>query len=53
MIGEFSEFIIYLKKPIKPLKKWSADVTQEPAVGTQFIAVASQELTVVEFYAAI
>ena len=53
MFGEFSEFIIYLKKPIKPLKKWSTAVTQEPAIGTQGIVVASRELTVVEFYAAI
>ena len=35
------------------MKKLSTAVTQEPAIGTQGIAVASQELTVVEFYAAI
>ena len=53
MIGEFSEFINYLKKPRKPLKKRSTAVTQELAVGTQGIVVASRELTVVEFYVAI
>ena len=50
---EYSKFINYLKKPIKPLKKWSISVTQEPVLGTQGIVVASRELTVVEFYAAI
>ena len=53
MIGEYLEFINYLKKPTKPLKKWSNAIRKEPAVGTQGIAVASWELTVVEFYAAI
>ena len=50
---EYYEFINYLKKPRKPLKKWSTVVTKEPTVGTQGIVVASWELTVVEFYAAI
>ena len=53
MIGEFSEFINYLKKPKNPFKKWSTAATEEPAVGTKGIVVASRELTVVEFYAAI
>ena len=50
---EYSQFINYLKKPRKPLKKWSTTVTQEPVVGTQGIVVASRELTVLELYAAI
>ena len=38
---EYSQFINYLKKPRKPLKKRSTTITQEPAVGTQGIGFAS------------